>query len=135
MSRQFAGTADELDSDLLMVWHALSHWERMDGEWGQQVNFLKSDLRKRQEERRHREFKEGEEPKRKWVRTENFWRFTGSPFNIGFDPKEPSPWDVFCDEPTEGMARAWVVSFDSMEEARTFVEKRCEEMDKFEAGP
>lgn len=137
MNRNFTGTAGELDSDLLMVWHALSQWERMDGEWGQQVRHLKSDLRKRQEERRHRDSQEmaKEEPKRTWVRTSQSWHLTGSPFHIGFYPKQPSAWTVFHSESPEGEGGCDIATFNLMEEARTFAEKRWNDMQLFRDGP
>jgi hypothetical protein len=131
MSRHFPGTAEELDSDLLMVWHFLKQHSNEEGPFAVNCHNLMNDLRKGHEKRR----RDGAiPPPVQWIREEGLWMADGYPVAIRFNYREFSPWEVHTELPS-GRFLNKIASFDDEREAKAFVQKRCNDIDRFEEGP
>lgn len=139
MSRSFIGTVEELDSDLLMVWQALRSWEKREDIAASLASTLRGDLRKSQIERelnRRREMNQRPnptKPPRPWVKSGRYWEIDGYPFQIRPFPLLLEFTWVVVGEEDESLSR--IAGFESLDEARIFVEKRCDDIDRFEEGP
>ena len=131
MSRHFPGTAEELDSDLLMVWQFLKQHPNEEGPFAANFRNLMNDLRKGQEKRRR---DNAISPPVQWIKGEKRWNVDGYPIAIVFDISRYSPWEIYT---TNGMGEPsrLITSLDSADEAKAFVQKRCDDIDRFEEGP